>query len=88
MRTAQRLVGNEETATGLELTVQGPKLKLHQPTVFALTGAHMAATLNGEPVPYWTPVSAPAGSVLDIGKVQGNGCRTYLAFAGGIECPE
>ena len=53
-----------------------------------LTGAHMQATLDGNPLAYWKPVKVRAGSVLDFKSVQGAGVRSYLAIAGGLDVPD
>jgi urea carboxylase len=51
----------------------------------ALSAALPAAALDGSPVPWWTPVTVPAGSVLAIGPIPGPGLRTYLAVRGGLD---
>ena len=84
---ANRLVGNKDTAAGLELTVTGPSLRFNVASIIALTGAEMAATLDGASVPWWTPVAVNAGSVLKIGAVTGAGVRAYLAIRGGLDVP-
>lgn len=71
---------------GLEILAMGPTLGFSGETVFALTGADLAATLDDEPVDMWTAVRAQAGSTLRCGKV-GPGARSYLAVAGGIDVP-
>ena len=71
---------------GLEILAMGPTIRFTEETVFALTGGEVASKLDGEPVPGWTAVHAPAGSTLKCGKV-GPGARAYLALAGGIEVP-
>ncbi len=81
-------VGNAPGAPALEITLAGPTLRITADTLFALGGATAPTTLNGEAVPWWTPVVAPAGSELCIGTIDGPGARLYLAFAGGIDVPE
>ena len=71
---------------GLEYLAIGPTLRFNRELLIALTGGHVDATLDDEPVPMWTAVLAPAGSTLKVGKV-GPGARGYLAVAGGIEAP-
>ncbi|BES72361.1 urea carboxylase [Marinobacter nanhaiticus D15-8W] len=85
-RLANRLLGNDDTAAGLELTLNGPILRFNTPTVIALTGADMDATLDGEPAARFRPLSVNAGQTLKLGKVRGQGARAYLAIAGGIQC--
>lgn len=87
-RAANRAVGNAETMTALELTMVGPTLRFNADTVFALAGAAMPATLDGEPVAPHTPISAKAGQTLTLGRVEGAGLRTYLAIRGGFDAPE
>jgi len=87
-RLVNRLVGNVETAAGLECTMLGPTLRFHAETVIALGGADMGATLNGVPVPGWTAVEVPAGSELKLGAARDAGARGYLAVRGGIDVPE
>lgn len=85
-RLANRMVGNHESAAGLECTLQGPSLRFHQDCVIALTGADSPATLNDIPVAYWQPVMVKAGQVLKVGRVI-SGCRTYIAIRNGIDVP-
>ncbi|KZT52397.1 hypothetical protein CALCODRAFT_441644 [Calocera cornea HHB12733] len=83
-RAANRLVGNPETTEGLEITVMGPRLKFHVPTVIAVTGAPTKVTVNRAEVAMWTRIIVPAGAVLQVGTCSGNGFRVYLAIRGGF----
>lgn len=87
-RLGNRLLGNEDKAAGLELTVSGPTLRFNYDTVIALTGAAMTAELDGEPLAFWCTHTLRAGSILRLGAVQGSGCRAYLAVAGGFDVAE
>lgn len=94
---ANLAVGNEPTppplsraspgGAGLEMLMKGVKLRFHQDTVFALSGAEMGAKLDGQDVPRLTGVHAKAGSELHLGFAK-SGARGYLAFAGGIDVPK
>jgi len=86
-RLANRIVGNHESAAGLEFTLQGPTLRFHSDAVIALTGADCPAELDGESVDYWQPVNVTAGQTLTLGRAQ-SGCRTYLAVRNGFDMPE
>jgi urea carboxylase len=88
LRLANRIVGNDQGAAALELTVTGATLRFDADAVFALTGASMEATLDGAPVEYWQPVRAPRGSVLALGRIRGAGQRAYLAVRGSFDIPE
>lgn len=85
-RLANRIVGNEESAAGLECTLIGPTLRFHRDTIIALTGAPAEAKLDGSDVVWWTPVTARAGQTLAIGRATA-GCRSYLAVRGGFDVP-
>ncbi len=87
-RLANRLVGNPDTAAGLEITVQGPSLRFNTAAIIALTGAHMPATLNGKPVAYHRSLRIKAGQTLRLGAVEGPGLRTYLAVRHGFDVPD
>jgi KipI family sensor histidine kinase inhibitor len=81
MRVANLLVGNPETAAGLEITLLGPELVFPQDAVVALGGAEFDA------LPSWRPVEIAAGTRLRFGPAR-TGCRGCLAIAGGIATPE
>lgn len=85
-RLANLLVGNQPGDAVLETTLRGPELRFVTATVFALTGAAAPAALDGEPVPCFAPVFAPAGSCLTVGTATA-GLRSYLAVWGGIAVP-
>ena len=86
-RLANRSVGNEEGAAGLECTVEGPTLRFHCDTVIALGGAAMMATLDGAPIEPWTPTRVRSGQTLVLGRIKSPGLRTYLAIQHGLEVP-
>jgi biotin-dependent carboxylase-like uncharacterized protein len=71
---------------GLEMLAIGPTLTFDTPALVAITGGHVEATLDGDPVPSWTALPVPAGATLKVGKV-GPGARAYLGVAGGIDVP-
>lgn len=85
-RLANRIVGNHESAAGLEFTIIGPKLRFHTDAIIALTGAKSPAKLDGELIDFWSPIAVKAGQVLDVGKAE-TGCRTYLAVRNGFDVP-
>src|SRR5580693_6757775 len=87
LREANLAVGNPEGAPALEITATGPTLRFSHDTVICLTGAVSDATLDGAGVPWWAPVTAPAGSVLAVGAIPGPGLRAYLAVRGGFDVP-
>jgi biotin-dependent carboxylase-like uncharacterized protein len=80
---ANRLVGNADGAAALETTLTGVSLRLEAATVLAVTGASAPVAVDGQPVKQASPVSAPAGSLVEVGSAVG-GVRSYVAFAGGV----
>ncbi|MBL9152044.1 MAG: urea carboxylase [Verrucomicrobiales bacterium] len=86
-RLANRLVGNENDAAALEMTLTGPTLRFNRDVVIVLTGAPMDARLDGSEVPYWQPVAVRRGQTLAIGRAATQGMRAYLAVAGGFSVP-
>lgn len=85
-RTANLLAGNPAGESALEATVLGPALRFDQENVIALTGADMQPVLNGRPCPMYQAVAVRAGDLLKLGAAR-TGCRTYIAFAGGLDVP-
>lgn len=83
LRLANALVGNRGDEAAIEATLIGPTLRFERATLIALTGARMAAQLDGQALPMWRTCRIPAGSVLTLGHAE-QGCRSYLAVRGGF----
>ena len=83
-RVGNLLVGNDETAAGLEMTYRGPTLKVMQTTTVAVTGAELSFRINDRPVTLWQTYRVTSGDTLSLGNVE-RGARAYLCVAGGIE---
>lgn len=83
---ANRLVGNPDSAAGLECTLIGLRLEVDAAGVVAVTGAEMPVTVNEQDVLRWTAVRLKAGDVLRLGQAL-RGVRAYLAVSGGIDVP-
>ncbi|TNF79178.1 urea carboxylase [Pseudomonas sp. ICMP22404] len=88
LRLGNRLLGNEEGAAALEITMNGPLLRFNCAARVAVTGAVIALTLDGEAVPMNTPLSIAAGATLAIGNISGAGARSYLCLQGGVQVPD
>ncbi len=86
-RLANRIVGNDEGAAGIETTLAGPSLKFNTDAVICLAGAELAATIDGAHAGYWQAIQVKAGQVLKIGGVKGPGVRAYITVRGGIDVP-
>jgi antagonist of KipI len=86
MRIANRLVGNEEYAPVLEMTLMGATLEFESPAMVAITGASCECMLSRERLRAGAALQIESGSVLQCGSTT-NGARTYLAISGGIDVP-
>jgi antagonist of KipI len=86
LRAANRIVGNEDEAAALEITLIGPRLRFLAPATIALTGADLGARLDGQPFSCWQSVVVEPGSTLACAGPQ-DGIRGYLAVAGGLDVP-
>lgn len=80
---ANRLVGNDSAAAGIELLLGGFAARFETPAWFALTGAPSRVTLGGRPVDANAAVHAAAGDELRVA-TPASGMRVYLAVRGGI----
>lgn len=85
-RMANLLVGNDRDAAALECQFLGPTLKFLSDSFVAVTGAPMAASIDGAPVEMWSTVAVKAGDVLTMSAAS-KGARSYVAFSGGIQTP-
>jgi KipI family sensor histidine kinase inhibitor len=86
LRVANRLVGNDENAPALEITMTGPRLKVLGGALVALTGANLSATIDGHPAPMYRAFSVSEGNVISFGAPV-SGVRVYLAVNGGFSVP-
>ncbi|MFS0690706.1 hypothetical protein AB1K89_15835 [Sporosarcina sp. 179-K 8C2 HS] len=86
-RIANLLVGNEESAASLEMTLVGPRLLFREDALVAICGGDLAPTIANMPVPMWKPVFIRKGSELKFGAAKA-GSRAYLAVAGGFDVSE
>ncbi len=84
LRIGNRLVGNEESAAGLEMTLHGGTFSFPMGAVLALTGSDFVATLDGEPVEPWTSLPVDLCQTLRVGPAIFSGARCYLCVRGGI----
>ncbi|MEW9095597.1 MAG: biotin-dependent carboxyltransferase family protein [Clostridiaceae bacterium] len=83
-RVANILLGNDENEALLEVTILGPEIEFMDDSLIAITGGDLDPVLNGEPISMWESVYVKRGDILAFDGIK-NGCRTYIAFAGGIQ---
>jgi antagonist of KipI len=80
LRVGNLLVGNNEDAAGLEVTLGGAEFLFPRGAVVAVTGAVY------EGVPGWKPLAFGPGQSLRLGEVR-KGARGYVAIRGGVAVP-
>ncbi|NMO89877.1 biotin-dependent carboxyltransferase family protein [Actinomycetospora sp. TBRC 11914] len=83
LRRANRLVGNDEAAAGLEVTFGGLGFRVTTTSVVALTGAPVPVTVGERPGDLHRAVVVPAGAEVRLGTPP-SGLRTYVAVRGGL----
>lgn len=87
LAAANRLVGNDATAAGLEMTLSGPTLRFPLGGVIALTGARFVAGRDsGQPVAWNETLVMAVGEILTLNRAT-EGCRCWLALRGGLAVP-
>ena len=86
MKLANLLLDNDPGEAVLEITIMGPQLAFDETNYVALTGGDLGATLDGKPMPRYQAVKVEAGQTIRFLGIR-NGCRAYLAFAGGLDIP-
>lgn len=86
-RVANLLVGNEEGAAALEVTLGGLAVRFGREATVAVCGAEADVTLDGDAVPPWESRRIGAGTELRIGISEGPGFRQYVAVSGGVDVP-
>jgi biotin-dependent carboxylase-like uncharacterized protein len=85
---ANLLLGNDMSAAGLEITLDGPELVAVAATSVALAGADLGATIDGRPFEAGSARRLSPGQALDFtGLRAGRGIRAYLALPGGLDVP-
>ena len=85
-RAANVLVGNGDSAAGLEITFMGPRLEALSDALLAVTGAAVPVFVNDQPQPMWRSFRVRRGDVISI-RTTLKGVRAYLAIAGGLVVP-
>ena len=80
---ANRLVGNDPGAAGLEVLLGGLSVVVSRSVRMAVTGADAVIEVGGRRHPWGEPLSLAAGARLTIASLRG-GIRCWLAVDGGI----
>ena len=89
LRLGNLLVGNDQRAASLEVTLGATVFEFSRATTFAVTGADLNPSLNGYTIPMWQTISAADGDRLALvaPATTGSGLRAYVNVSGGIDTP-
>ena len=85
-RLANQIVGNEDEAAALEITLVGPELEANGEVLCAVTGARFELSAAGAPVACDQPIRLNHGARLQFGRRLA-GARASVAVRGGLEVP-
>lgn len=83
---AHQLLGETLDFSCIECTLIGPILRFHEPCSFVLTGAHMQAWVNENPIQNNTTIAILSGDVLKLRRAI-KGLRTYIKINQAIISP-
>jgi antagonist of KipI len=86
LRVANLLVGNDEGAAGLEITLGGLQLRFEDERIVGWCGGKFDVQIGSRALPPGHVARLKAGDELRFDRAQ-LGCRCWLAISGGIDVP-
>jgi antagonist of KipI len=86
LRVANLLVGNDETAAGLEITFGGLQVQCADERIVAWCGGDFDVQIESKSLPAGHAARLQAREELKFGRPQ-IGCRSWLAVSGGVDVP-
>ena len=84
---ANWMAGNRWNAPALECALGGLHIRFTSDTTIGIAGAEMWAQINGQNVNNFTAIPVQKGDILTLSFAR-DGCRAYIAVAGGIKLPK
>lgn len=81
-----RLLGNDDFASAIEMTGWGGSFRFHRDTWFCIAGGECEPSLGGQNAAMWTTYFARAGETVSAGQLRGS-LRAYLCVHGGLDVP-
>ena len=86
LRVANLLVGNDEGAAGLEITLGGLQMRFEDERIVAWCGGEFDVQIGSRVLPAGHVAHLQRGDELKFARAQ-IGCRCWLAISGGIDVP-
>jgi antagonist of KipI len=86
LRVANLLVGNDEGAAGLEITLGGLQLRFNDERIIAWCGGEFDVRVGSKSLLAGHAARVGAGEEIKFGHAQ-IGCRCWLAISGGMDVP-
>ena len=86
LRVANLLVGNDENAAGLEVTLGGLRLRFKDERIVAWCGGEFDVRIGSQSLPVGHVAHLRSGDELNFGRAE-IGCRCWLAISGGVDVP-
>jgi antagonist of KipI len=86
LRVGNLLVGNDESAAGLEITFGGLRLQFADERIVAWCGGDFDVQVGSRSLPAGHSMRLQAREELKFGRPQ-IGCRSWLAISGGVDVP-
>jgi len=86
LRVANLLVGNDERAAGLEITLGGLQLRFNDERIVAWCGGEFQVEIGSQSLPAGHVARLQTGDELKFRPPQ-IGCRAWLAISGGVDVP-
>ena len=86
LQVANLLIGNDEDAAGLEITLGGLQLRFEDERMVAWCGGEFDVQVGSRALPVGHVAQVQRGDELKFGRA-GTGCRCWLAISGGIDAP-
>ena len=86
LRVANLLVGNKESAAGIEITFGGVQLRFADERIVAWCGGEFHVRIGSTSLPAGHAGFVRAGDVLIFNQPK-TGCRSWLGISGGIDVP-
>lgn len=86
LRLGNVMLGNDENAAALEVTILGPEIEACGAGLALFAGADLGFSINGVEIGSWKVAEVKDGDILSFSGPK-LGCRGYLCFPGGIDVP-